>query len=402
MNACRMFALAALVAAAPPIGCAVPPEDGNGNGHDAKGETITIPGTPTKFDLVHIPGGRLGDRVVRPFWIGTHEVTWEEYRLFYKSTRDEKVDGVTRPSQPDVKDPEEPFKNGAAQSARHPAICVGWFGAAQYCEWLSRKTGEQYRLPTEAEWEFAARAGETGPSLKGLDDLAWHKGNSGDHTHPIGMKKPNAWGLYDILGNAWEHCLEPHRPPVAMRVVKGGAWHSAPGDVTFAKRQTVEEEWADSDPKRPLRLWWITDGPFVGFRVVRIADSPSKAERAAAAAKVAVKNLRMLSPGKSPWYYARIQGEVTYSGDRPLEELELAVFFLEDGKPLWRDPKDKPTWGLVHPVMVNSYHAGEQRKPLKKGETRKFALEIPYPFDEVGPLDHEEVGAKVTRVRFGK
>ena len=403
MSIFRLIVFAAIQVA--PLGCEPSPVgDENGqNGIRLDEESVSIPGTETKFTLVRIPGGKLGDRELRNFWIGKHEVSWEEYRLFYKSTRDEKVDGVTRPSQPDVKDPEEPFKNGAIQTGRHPAICVGWFGAAQYCEWLSRKTGHPYRLPTEAEWEYAARAGASGETASGLDELAWHKGNSGNHTHPIGSKKPNAWGLHDILGNAWEHCLEPKKPPSATRVVKGGAWHSPAAEVTFKKRGTVIEEWADSDPKRPLRLWWITDGPFVGFRIVRIPEAPMRKDLEAVAKQVAVKNLKMSSPGSAPWYFAQITGEVTYTGERPLEELQLVVYFLaENGKPLWRDPKDKPTWNLVHPVLINAHHVDGRQKPMRKGEMRKFQLEIPFPFDEVGPLDYEDLGAKVTRVRFAK
>ncbi|HXX92000.1 MAG TPA: SUMF1/EgtB/PvdO family nonheme iron enzyme, partial [Planctomycetota bacterium] len=180
-----------------------------------KKETVTIPGTAVQFDLVWLPGGpatvgspesepgRRADEArreveLRPFWIGSHEVTWEEYSLYYESWKLAKVDGVTRPSQPDVIDPKEPFPNGADQGKRHPALSIGWYGATGYCEWLSKKTGQKYRLPTETEWEYAARAGSKEALPGPLDDLAWHKGNSGDHSHEVGGKKPNAFGLFDV------------------------------------------------------------------------------------------------------------------------------------------------------------------------------------------------------------
>src|SRR2546422_6619981 len=237
-----------------------------------KKETVTIPGTSVKFDLVLLPGGtstigspegepgRKKDETSReielkPFWIGTHEVTWEEYSLYYESWKQAKVDGITRPSQPDVIDPKEPFPNGADQGKRHPALSIGWYGAMGYCEWLSKKTGQKYRLPTEAEWEHAARAGSKEAAPRPLDDFSWHKGNSGDHTSEIGQKKPNAFGLYDVFGNAWENCLEPFAPPALAPVVRGGGWNTPAKDVRAANRQVVPEEWAERDPKRPLRLW---------------------------------------------------------------------------------------------------------------------------------------------------
>jgi formylglycine-generating enzyme required for sulfatase activity len=378
-------------------------------------ETVAIPGTRVAFDLVYVPGGtaRVGspdtepgrekDEAVRevalsPFWIGVREVTWEEYSLYYESWKQEKVDGVTRPSQPDVVDPKEPFPNGAEQSPRHPAVAIGWFGAQGYCEWLSKKTGHRYRLPTEAEWEYACRAGSAAPHPEPLDDHAWHKANSDAQTHPVGEKKPNAFGLRDVLGNVWEQCLEPYAPPAFGPVVRGGAWNTPPGDVRAANRQTIPDEWAERDPKRPLRLWWITDGPFVGFRVVRLPDPESPEEREAAA-RVEVRDLKVVQKGKRPDYLDRVAGEVVYTGKAPLAELEVTVFFLdEDGKPMPKDPKDKPAFNKAYPALAHSYHAGDHRKPLRPGESRKFELDVPHPFIEAGPLDLDKVAAKVTRV----
>jgi formylglycine-generating enzyme required for sulfatase activity len=385
-------------------------------------ETVTLPGTAVKFDLVYLPGGkfRMGsppgepgrkedegpvrETELCPFWIGKKEVTWEEYSLFYESRKQAKIDGVTRPSQPDVVDPKEPFPNGAEQTPRHPALSIGWFGAAAYCEWLSRKTGQSYRLPTEAEWEYACRAGSDASHPDPLGDYAWYKDNSNEQTHPGAQKKPNAFGLYDMLGNAWENCLEPHSPPAFGPVVRGGAWNSPASELRHAARQTVPDDWAERDPKRPLRLWWLTDGPFVGLRVVRLPESGlGKGGEEALRAKVEVRKLVRQSGGKRPDYLARVTGEIAYTGGPALDEVEVQVYYLDEGgKPLLKDPKDKPAYNTCWPVLVNSYHEGEHRRPLRTGETRTFAVDVPHPFVETGPLDLEKVGARVSRVHAAK
>jgi sulfatase modifying factor 1 len=373
-----------------------------------KKETVALPDSTVKFDLVLLAGGkaRIGDDKPRevdlkPFWIGTHEVTWDEYSLYYEARKAARLDGVTRPSQPDVIDPKEPFPNGEAQGGTHPAISIGWFGSVGYCEWLTRKTGQKYRLPTEAEWEYAAGGGNT-EAVSPVDDFAWHEGNSGKNSHEVGKKKPNRFGLYDILGNAWENCLEPFAPPAQGPAVRGGGWNTPEKDVRASKRQAYTDDWAERDPKRPLRLWWLTDGNFVGFRVVRVPDALLK-EFTALAEKVEVKNLKIVKAGKRPDYLDRISGEIAYSGDAPLDEVELTVFFLdEDGKPMMKDPKDKPSFSLVYPVLANSYHEGEVRALLKKGGTRKFELDVPHPFLETGPLDLDKVGARVSYVHAAK
>jgi hypothetical protein len=164
----------------------------------------------------------------------------------------------------------------------------------------------------------------------------------------------------------------------------------------------VPDEWAERDPKRPLRLWWLTDGNFVGFRVVRVPDAAVK-EFEPLAAKVEVKNLKLVKAGKRPDFLDRVSGEIAYSGDVPLDEVEVTVYFLdEDGKPMMKDPKDKPTFSLVYPVLANSYHEGEVRKPLAKGGTRAFEIDVPHPFLETGPLDLDKVGAKVSYVHAAK
>jgi len=382
-------------------------------------ETVALPGSPVTFDLVHLKGGKAtvgspeGEPArgkdelrrevdLKPFWIGAREVTWDEYSLYYEGRKASRLDGVTRPSQPDVIDPKEPFPDGEAQGGTHPAISVGWFGAVGYCEWLTRKTGQKFRLPTEAEWEYAARAGAADAAPQPPEDYAWFQGNSEKHSHEVGGKKPNAFGLYDILGNAWENCLEPFAPPAQGPVVRGGGWNTPAKDLRYARRQSVPDDWAERDPKRPLRLWWLTDGNFVGFRVVRVPDAALK-DFEALAAKVEVRNLKITKVGKRPDFLDRIQGEISNTGDAPLDEVEVTVYFLdEDGKPMMKDPKDKPTFSIVYPVMANSFFEGGVRRPLAKGETRAFEIDVPHPFLETGPLDLDKVGAKVSYVHAAK
>ncbi|HEX7898341.1 MAG TPA: SUMF1/EgtB/PvdO family nonheme iron enzyme [Planctomycetota bacterium] len=334
-------------------------------------EKVQIPGKAASFELVEVKGGKLP-----AFWIGKHEVTWEEFSLYYESYKEAKTDGVTRPSQPDVKDPKEAFENGAEQTKRHPANSIGWYAAMGYCEWLSKKTGQRYRLPTEAEWTLAC--GTPGP----VDDVAWHKGNSDAQTHAVGGKKPNALGLHDVLGNVWEHVLEG---PARDSVLRGGAWNS---DAKADVRQPIIEDWLESDPKRPLRIWWVTDGRFIGFRLARTAGWD------ATAAGAKIENLKIAQKAKKPEWWTRVSGEVVNAGTATLAEVEVKVFYLDEaGQPMSLDPKDKPVYNYAYPVLSD-------QAPLKPGERRAFALDVPHPMVEAGALDLDKIDAKVTGVRI--
>src|SRR5581483_11557007 len=163
---------------------------------------------------------------IAPFWMGKLEVTWEEYDQFAfsldlkKKAREnvdltkqpeteKKADAVTRPTPPYA---DETFGHGREGQ---PVICITHHAAMEYCRWLSYKTGKAYRLPTEAEWEWACRAGTTtayswGDDPKQAEDYAWFTDNSEDMTHPVGKKKPNPWGLYDMHGNVAEWCLDSY------------------------------------------------------------------------------------------------------------------------------------------------------------------------------------------------
>ena len=151
------------------------------------------------------------------FWMQAHEVTWDEYRLFMFAQGDEiahpdeTLDAVSRPTRPYV---EMSFGMGIDG---FPAISMTQHAANKYAEWLSAKTGEFYRLPTEAEWEYACRAGYEHRVLLRrrclrLGDYAWYSANSQGKYQKVATKKPNPWGLFDMLGNVMEWTLDGYAP----------------------------------------------------------------------------------------------------------------------------------------------------------------------------------------------
>lgn len=237
-----------------------------------KNYTESIPGTLVKFEMIHIPGGKVkteaGEVEVKPFWIEKTETTWDEFDVYAYQldlTDKEKAEGVdakARPSKP-YGAPDFGFGHKG-----YPAIAMTYHSAEMYCQWLSKKTGKKYRLPTEAEWEYACKAGGAGVDADKLDDHAWYWDNSDDKTHAVAKKKPNAWGLHDMLGNALEWCT-PTQGKEEKGVGRGGAWDDKAEDVTCGKRRPYEPAWQDTDPQQPKSNWWLSDGNFVGFRVVR-------------------------------------------------------------------------------------------------------------------------------------
>jgi formylglycine-generating enzyme required for sulfatase activity len=367
-------------------------------GLQEKSETVAIPDTPFTFEIVRVEGGKFtsgnpGRAIeVRPFWISRHEVTWEAFEKFFSNRKAVKVDGITRPSEP-----YEP-PNGAQGVGKHPAVSMRWHGAMAYCEWLSRVTGQRFRLPTEAEWEYAARAGRAGEKPEDAAEAAWCKENSADKTRVGGGKKANAFGLHDMLGNVWEYCLEPFQPPDFGPALRGGAWNTPAAQLSFGHRQPVHPDWYERDPNRPRSLWWLTDGAFVGFRVVRFADPAGKAAQEAYAPKVAVEGLRIV---KAAGGNARAAGTVKNGGDRALDEVELTVYYLDPkGKPLQEDRKVRPTFTKAFPVLVNAWHDGPARRPLGAGESRAFEVDVPEPFDY--DVELKQLGASVSALEFSK
>ncbi len=158
-------------------------------------------------------------RIGYDFDMGTTEVTIGQFRTFVKATGyptdGEKV-GVSWSRGPDTDwQSEDAVPWGHAvrdQSDDHPAIFISWYDAMTFCHWLSRETGQEIRLPSEAEWEHACRAGTTGLYAGELGGMGWYNYNSCNRTHPVAQKQPNAWGLYDMHGNVWEWCLDFFQP----------------------------------------------------------------------------------------------------------------------------------------------------------------------------------------------
>ncbi|HLY10150.1 MAG TPA: SUMF1/EgtB/PvdO family nonheme iron enzyme [Planctomycetota bacterium] len=370
-------------------------------------ETVRIPGTDLKFEMVSVPGGKakLGSPAdepgrrpderpvheveLQPFWMSRTEVTWDAFVKYFENRKLVKVDGVTRPSPP-----YEP-PHGKMGVGSHPAVSMRWHGAIGYCEWASTLTGRRFRLPTEAEFEYAARAGATGAGPANAEEVAWFESNAQKKTQLTGTKKPNAFGLQDLMGNVWEYALEFHDGPEYDPVLRGGGWNTPGAELRFAARQQIRSEWYERDPNRPRSMWWLTDGTFVGFRVVCFADAPKK-DQDAYLAKLEVTGLKAVEGTKGN---ARVTGTLKNAGDRTLSEVELTVYYTdEDGKPVFEDNKARPCFSKAWPVLANSDQPGDQPKALKPGESRTFQLDVPQPFD----LDVEltKVGARASAVQF--
>ena len=274
------------------------------------------------FNMVAIPGGaylmgspaaenkRRDDEgpqhpvSIPPFWMGKCEVTWDEFDWYWTK----RFPGGQPPPRPDlakkpaklsdaITSPTPPYADETFTHGRagYPVLAISHHAAMEYCRWLSEKTGKKYRLPTEAEWEWACRAGTTtaysfGDDPKKLGEYAWFEGNSDEHSHPVGKKKPNAWGLHDMHGNVAEWCIDryrkdfygtlpldklslnPFNPPTENRysyLARGGSWIEPPEKCRSAGRDFSVKKWLQRDPQRPQSIWWMTEADYVGFRVVR-------------------------------------------------------------------------------------------------------------------------------------
>ncbi len=247
---------------------------------------------------------------VDSFWMAKYETTWDLYNLFTSRSFDNlqpkfssnnevniDVDAVSGATTPYV---EMSFGMG---TDGFPAISMTQLAAKKFCQWLSAITGNFYRLPTEAEWEYACRAGTQssysfGDDINELSDYAWFKDNSGNKYQKVGLKLPNNWGLYDMHGNVSEWTLDayssttylkslqnlsknPYTKPLKLypRVVRGGSWKNSHYRLRSASRQGSSKQWKKQDPQIPRSKWWHTDAQFVGFRVVRPYLTPTIEEQ---------------------------------------------------------------------------------------------------------------------------
>lgn len=297
------------------------------------GFTEKIPGTSVSFDMVAIPGGEfiMGSpkkefgrkpdegpahpvKVTR-FFMAKAEVSWDEYLEFFKATssqgrkeaeENENVDAISGPTPP-WGAPDQGWGKGT-----RPAITMSWKAANTYCKWLSKVTGKKYRLPTEAEWEYAARGGTKTPyffegdakkytsegffkKILGIDtatiqSFVAYKGNSPSQTLEPASVKENPFGLKNMLGNVYEFCSDYYSPKaysgnrkVAVdpkgpkrgqeHVIRGGSFKSDAKDVRCASRDfTKTKAWLVTDPQMPKSVWWYSDCVDIGFRVVCEVD----------------------------------------------------------------------------------------------------------------------------------
>ena len=277
--------------------------------------TVTIPNTTVTYTMAPVPAGEFlmgaaGDvkgnsepqhRVrLDAFWMQAYEVTWDAYLMFMFADQakelehpDGLVDALSRPTAPFL---EMSFGRG---NSGYPAISMTQHAANKFAQWLSAKTGEYYRLPTEAEWEYACRAGSTAPPPPGqVDEYAWYAKNSamapftGGTYHKVGTKKPNAWGLYDMLGNVMEWTIDQYAPYTAApaenprvrstapypHAVRGGSWADQEERVTCTARVPSDLSWKKLDPQLPKSIWYMTNAQWLGFRLVRPFTLPSADE----------------------------------------------------------------------------------------------------------------------------
>ncbi|MEM8734025.1 MAG: SUMF1/EgtB/PvdO family nonheme iron enzyme [Planctomycetota bacterium] len=280
-----------------------------------------------KFKMLPIPGGSFlmgsteDDREedegpqrtveISPFWMAETEISWDVYDVWasdldvarrevlgLKSSPRDAFADVFQTAQPTKPYTDMTFGMG---KKGYPAICMTQHAARTFCKWLSTKTGRYYRLPTEAEWEYACRAGTTtaysfGDDPDELEDYAWFFDNTDGGYEKVGKKKPNAWGLHDMHGNVAEWVLDQYdeegyisiaekvSDPLSVpetlypRVVRGGGWDQFPEDCRSAARQASDEEWKKQDPQVPKSIWYHTDALHVGFRVVRPLTVPTAQE----------------------------------------------------------------------------------------------------------------------------
>ena len=233
----------------------------------------SVPGTLVSFELVLVPAGAVTvdlagtpKRVdVSAFWIGRTEVTWDLYDVFALGLDS----GATPPGADAVARPTRPYGAPAYGFGHqgYPAISIARQGAEAFCAWLSARTGKRYRLPTEAEWQRAAdlARGDHPLASDRRDALAWHAGNASGTTHLVATKAPDALGLFDLFGNAAEWVMTGDGP----RVTRGGSFRDGADRVGPDARATQDYTWNERDPQYPKSRWWLSDAPFVGFRVVR-------------------------------------------------------------------------------------------------------------------------------------
>ena len=235
---------------------------------------------------------------IAAFWMSAYEVTRDELDVFLKdetTSQNVSVDAITRPS-PQYVD----LSWGMGKEGGYPANSMSQRTAIMYCKWLYQKTKVFYRLPTEAEWEYACKAGTNntyffGNNAADLDKYAWYEKNSENTFHKVGKKLPNPWGLYDMLGNMTEWTLDHYDATAFEKInnqqlvieannakypktLKGGSFLDSAIELRPSKRFHSDPIWNRRDPQIPKSKWWLTEAKQVGIRLVRPLLEPTEEE----------------------------------------------------------------------------------------------------------------------------
>lgn len=254
-----------------------------------------IPNTTVTIDLVRVPGGKLTlkgpdgrERTVevKPFLIQRTESRWEEWDVMYfgldlpldvgsrERQASQRRHAMLKPSSIPYSPPDRGFGHDG-----WPIQGLTLHTVQTYIEWLGKTTGKKFRLPTEAEWEWACRAGSPEPlrpTGKALDRVAWFEENSDETPHKTATKAPNAWGLYDMLGNVGEWVIRSD----GSAVLAGGSYQDEAANVHSGAREVPDlRRWQRRDPQDPPSPVWLSDGTHVGFRVVRDLEPEEAAGR---------------------------------------------------------------------------------------------------------------------------
>jgi formylglycine-generating enzyme required for sulfatase activity len=298
--------------------------------------TEKIPGTSVSFNMIALPGGTFNmgspeseplreedegpfrQVTLSPFWMAEVEVTWDEYLAFFRATgsqgrtegqvvKSKKTDAISGATPP-WGAPDQGWGKGT-----RPAITMSWHAASVYCQWLTKVTGKKYRLPTEAEWEYACRGGTQTPyffegnpkkftsdgflkkilkpDTSTIASRVIYKVNSNSRTQEPVSVLANPFGLKNMSGNIAEFCLDYYsadtyrtdsvaavnpRGPLKgpEHVIRGGSFKSDAKEVRSAARDfTKTRAWLVTDPQMPKSIWWYSDVIDVGFRVVCEPDS---------------------------------------------------------------------------------------------------------------------------------
>ena len=273
-----------------------------------------IPNSDLSIEMIFIQGGEysMGNKnsnvntQISSFWMSKYEITWEIYNLFMEFDQSNnleyiidgdtiKVDGVSKPTTPYT---DMTFGMGYEG---FPAVNMTHFAASKFCKWLSLITGNYYRLPTEAEWEYACRSGTSsdyyyGDDISLIDEYSWNKNNSDNSYQRVGQKIPNKWGLHDMLGNVSEWVADSYddnifkskklkKDPFIFseskypKVYRGGSWNDEPSSLLTHKRFYSDNSLQKRDPQIPKSQWWNTDAPNIGFRIVRVNKDDSESRR---------------------------------------------------------------------------------------------------------------------------